>query len=51
MKNPYEVLGVSPGASEEEINACYDIDYELITREDPSIMNAVIMFMKKCIER
>ncbi len=38
-------------ASEEEINACYDIDYELITREDPSIMNAVIMFMKKCIER
>ncbi len=37
-------------ASEEEINACYDIDYELITREDPSIMNAVIMFMKKCIE-
>ena len=38
-------------ASEEEINACYDIDYELITREDPSIMNAVIKFMKKCIER
>lgn len=38
-------------ASEEEINACYDIDYELITREDPAMMNTVVMFMKKCIER
>ena len=38
-------------ASEEEINACYDIDYELITREDPAMMNTVVMFMKKCIAR
>ena len=36
-------------ASEEELSACYkNIDYELITREDPSVIGLVIQFMKKC---
>ena len=43
-------LKKNKNASEEEINACYDIDYELITREDTAMMSTVVMFMKKCIE-
>lgn len=35
--------------SREEIEFCYDIDYELITREDPIVMQTVINFMKNCI--
>ena len=37
-------------ASEEEINACYEIDYELITREDPSVMDFVTDFIRKNIQ-
>ncbi len=37
-------------ASEEEINACYDIDYELITREDPAVMDFVTDFIRKNIQ-
>lgn len=37
-------------ASEEEINACYEIDYELITREDPAIMDFVTDFIRKNIQ-
>lgn len=37
-------------ASEEELSACYDnIDYELMTREDPAVIDLVIQFMKNCI--
>lgn len=36
-------------ASEKELSACYDnIDYELITREDPSVMDLVIRFIDNC---
>ncbi len=35
--------------SKEEIDFCYDIDYELITREDPIVMQTVINFMNNCI--
>lgn len=43
-------LKKNKNASEEEIHACYNIDYELITREDPAVMNAVVQFMKSCIK-
>lgn len=35
--------------SKEEIDYCYDIDYELITREDPTVMQTVINFIKNCL--
>lgn len=35
--------------SKEEIDYCYDIDYDLITREDPAVMQTVINFIKNCI--
>lgn len=35
--------------SKEEIDYCYDIDYDLITREDPSVMQTVINFIKNCL--
>ncbi len=35
--------------SREEIDFCYDIDYELITREDPVIMQNVVNFIKNCL--
>lgn len=36
-------------ASEKELSACYDnIDYELITREDPAVMDLVIRFISNC---
>lgn len=42
-------LKKNKNASEEEISACYDhIDYELITREDPAVMDLVIRFMDNC---
>ncbi len=35
--------------SKEEIDYCYDIDYDLITREDPAVMQTVINFIKNCL--
>ena len=43
-------LKKNKNASEEEINACYDIDYELITREDPAVMDFVTDFIRKNIQ-
>lgn len=34
--------------SKEEIDFCYDIDYELITREDPLVMQTIVNFMRNC---
>ncbi len=34
--------------TKEEIDFCYDIDYELITREDPIVMQTIINFMHNC---
>lgn len=36
--------------SKEEIDFCYDIDYELITREDPTVMRTVINFIHNCLQ-
>ncbi len=44
-----EALKKIKNPSREEIEFCYDIDYELITREDPVVMQNVINFMKNCI--
>ncbi len=43
-------LKKNKNASAEEIDACYDIDYELITREDPSVMELVMQFIRQNIE-
>lgn len=34
--------------TKEEIDFCYDIDYELITREDPVVMQTIVNFMRNC---
>lgn len=39
------------GIPAEERARLYDIDYELITREDPDVMNRVTDFIRRCIER
>ncbi len=42
-------LKKNKNTSEKEISACYDnIDYELITKEDPAVMDLVIRFMNNC---
>ncbi len=42
-------LKKNKNASEKELAACYDnIDYELITREDPAVIDLVIQFMNNC---
>ena len=43
-------LKKNKNASEDEIAACYDIDYELITREDPAVMDFVTDFIRKNIK-
>lgn len=39
------------GIPEEEKARLYDIDYQLITREDPAVMKTVTDFMRGCVER
>jgi len=42
-------LKKNKNTSEKELSACYDnIDYELITREDPAVIDLVIRFMNNC---
>lgn len=38
------------GIPEEEKRALYAIDYELITREDPDVMQTVLDFMRTCVQ-
>lgn len=42
-------LKKNKNATESELNDCYDnIDYELMTREDPAVINLVLQFMDNC---
>lgn len=39
------------GLPEEEKSRLYDIDYNLITEEDPEVMQTVLDFIEKCVKR
>ncbi len=46
-----KALKKDKNTSEDELSACYDnIDYELMTREDPTVIGLVIQFIKNCLK-